>query len=178
MEAVTQRPAGGRAGRGRPEGRGCSFDPRTALLVKMPGTTQTGREGHAGTEHGELRCGPLSTNRKEKGAGGRKAGPQLQQAGPGRRPRRAGEQSARQGAPRRRSAQPGQGTRRPARPPPGPGPGPRPPRWRPARTDAVSESAESESLIKTTLGIPGCRYGVLFCCSLRSSAGILAFAGL
>lgn len=134
----------------------------------MPGTTQTGREGHAGTGHGGLRCGP-SFKQERKGGRGEKGEPTTASrlglgGGPGGQENKAPDAGLAAPPQETHSQARGPGARPARRPGPGPLAG------RPARTDAVSESAESESLIKTTPRHPGVRYGVLFCCSLRSSS--------
>lgn len=131
VEVVTQRPAGGRAwaaGSGL-RGRGCSFDPRTALLrSRCREPRRTGREGHAGTGHGGLRCGP-SFKQERKGGRGEKGEPTTASrlglgGGPGGQENKAPDAGLAAPPQETHSQARGPGAR-PARcPGPGPGPGP------------------------------------------------------
>ena len=94
--AASRRAGGGRPAAGSgPKGRGCSFDPKTALLGSR--CREPRRRGGRGAQAlGTAGCSaapPL--NRKKKGGGGGESrAHNCKQVGPGRRPRRAGEQSA------------------------------------------------------------------------------------
>lgn len=149
VEAVTQRPAGsGRpttAGSG-PRGRGCSFDPKTALLGSRCREPRSSPEGGARAHRARpaaARC-PFEQEKEAEPAthcDSLRAGRAWEAARPGRRTKRP---------PRKRTARPGD----PRPPPPAAAPAPDP-----------APAAESESLMKTTRH-PATQ--LLLFCSLRS----------
>ena len=165
--AASRRAGGGRPAAGSgPKGRGCSFDPKTALLGSR--CREPRRRGGRGAQAlGTAGCSaapPL--NRKKKGGGGEKAEPTTASrlglgGGPG------GQENK---APDAVLAAPPQETHGQARAPgarPARRPCPGPPRWLAGRP----RDAESESLIKTTPWHTGAAlHGLLVFCCLRSSS--------
>lgn len=175
MEAVTQRPAGGRVEGGRRRGA-ARGDGAVLLTPGRPswgqdaGNRADGEGGARGHWHGGLRA-PPPLHRKRAKKGGRKRKEKesrvhnCKQVGPGRRPRRAGEQSAlTRGWLRRHRKR----TARPGDPAPSPPAAPAPDPLA-GRLAFASGRAESESLMKTTPRHPRAALcGLLLFCSLRS----------
>lgn len=94
--AASRRAGGGRPAAGSsPKGRGWSFDPKTALLGSR--CREPRRRGGRGAQAlGTAGCSaaPPLNRKKKKRLGGESRAHNCKQVGPGRRPRRAGEQSA------------------------------------------------------------------------------------